>query len=79
MIRPLVTRYALLSALYDTKFSSIENLKNNTFYNELRSRIFPIEHYECLLFPLSRDGIQYIPSSILEEASILAKINPQSK
>ena len=74
MVRPLIDKYALASALYDPKTSQITRIKTETFFKELKSRIIPIGRYECMYLPLDRNGIQYIPPMIMNDVSAIAKI-----
>lgn len=73
MIRPLATNYASASILYDEKSSGIKQIKKETYFKELKARIFKIEHYECMLLPTSRDKIQYIPPIVMNDVVAIAK------
>lgn len=72
LIYPVIENYTNLSILYkNTK--QIEQIKKNTFFKELKSRIISLDQYEYLFLPTSRDNIQYIPYSIINDASAVAK------
>lgn len=72
LVYPITKDYTNLSILYkDTK--NIRQIKKNTFFKELKNRIISLEEYECLFLPLSRDGIQYIPYSVTDNACAIAK------
>lgn len=73
MVRPLIDNYAILSALYDGPPPKIKNVKKETFFDELKVRIFKIGLYECMLLPANRDKVQYVPPFIINEASVIAK------
>lgn len=73
LIHPLTEGHTILSALYDKSTSKVKKIKKMTFYNELKIRIFNIDHYDCILIPTNRDIIQYIPPFITDQASIVAK------
>lgn len=73
MVRPIVDKYALFSALYDGKSDTIKTIKKTSFFNELKARIFKLGQYECVLFPTDRNKIQFIPSTIINDSLIVAK------
>lgn len=73
MVCPLTKNYTSLSALYDKTTSQIEKVKAESFYNELKTRIFSIGRYDCLLLPHNRNKTQYIPPMVTSEALAVAK------
>lgn len=73
MVRPIVDSYASVSALYSKYVSQIQRVKKESFYNELRSRIFEIGDYECLLLPNDRTDIQFIPPMVIDDVLVIAK------
>lgn len=79
IVYPIEKGYCNLSLLFNKKFSSINDLKDGTTYDELRVRIFSIADYECLLFPKGRDDVPFIPQYILDQASIVARNNSLMK
>ena len=72
MVRPLVEKYALASVLYDKQATIIRQVKAETFFKELKSRIIKIGHYECMYLPADRNGVQYIPPIVMNEISAIA-------
>lgn len=73
MVRPIVDNYASVSALYSKYVPQIQRVKKESFYNELRARIFEIGDYECLLLPNDRTDIQFIPPMVTDNVLIIAK------
>lgn len=73
MVRPLVNDYSNLSVLYNKKSTQIELVKKETFFKELKNRIFEIDDYQCLLLPQNRDNVQYIPSIVMDGACATAR------
>lgn len=73
MVRPIVDSYASVSALYSKYVPQIQRVKKESFYNELRSRIFEIGDYECLLLPNDRTDIQFIPPMVIDDVLVIAK------
>lgn len=73
MVRPLVDGFTNLSILYGKKSAQIKLIKKETFFKELKNRIFEIDNYQCLLLPPNRDNVQYIPSIIMDGACATAR------
>lgn len=72
LVRPIEANYTNITILYENT-KDIKEIKHNTYFNELKSRIISIDQYECLFLPLSRDRIQFIPYTVTSKASAVAK------
>ncbi len=73
MISPLIKNYASASVLYNKKAIGIKQIKKETAFKELKSRIFEIDHHDCMLLPSTRDRVQYIPLITLHDIAAIAK------
>lgn len=73
MIYPLKNEYASMSVLYDERVPYIRSIEKGTFFKELKTRVIKIDNYKCLFLPTNRDSIQYIPITITEQSSAIAK------
>lgn len=75
-IYPIENEQAILTAVYDMTFKSkIEEIKKESYFQDLQQRFFFMDNHYFLFLPPNRDNIQYLNPWVLDKASIVVKKN----